>query len=83
MKFKRTQIYLEPDDHRALLEEARERGISLAGLLREIVSAWTSGGQAPATGFDALIGLIDEGEPTDVTRRQTEYKRQARARRKR
>ena len=82
MKFKRTQIYLEPDDHRALLEEARERGISLAGLLREIVSSWTSGPPSP-TGFDALIGLVDEGEPTDVARRQGEYRRDARSRRKR
>jgi hypothetical protein len=60
MQFKRTQIYLEPDHHRALLEEARARGISLAALLREIVSAWTAGPPSPA-GYDALIGVIDEG----------------------
>ena len=60
MQFKRTQIYLEPDQHRALLEEARDRGVSLAALLREIVSTWTSG-PAPAAGFDALIGVVDQG----------------------
>jgi len=81
MKYKRTQIYLGPEDHRDLIEQARARGVSLAGLLREIVSAWTGGATPSASGFDALIGLVDEGEETDVARRQAEYKREARQRR--
>jgi len=34
---KRTQVYLEPEQHRVLKREAAERGISLAELLRRIV----------------------------------------------
>ena len=69
MQFKRTQIYLEPDQHRALLEEARDRGVSLAALLREIVATWTSGPASPA-GFDALIGVVDEGGQTQPRRKR-------------
>lgn len=37
MGLKRTQVYLEPEQHRSLRSEAREKGISLAELLRQIV----------------------------------------------
>lgn len=33
----RTQIYLEPTQHAALLREARDRGLSLAGVIRKLV----------------------------------------------
>jgi hypothetical protein len=32
----RTQIYLEPEQQRALIEEATRRGISLAELMRQV-----------------------------------------------
>jgi len=38
MPFKRTQIYLEPEQHRLLKREAEAKGISLAELLRQV--AW-------------------------------------------
>lgn len=38
MALKRTQIYLEPEQHRLLKREAEDRGISLAELLRQV--AW-------------------------------------------
>jgi len=34
----RTQIYLPPEQHRALLNEAAQKGISLAELVRKIVA---------------------------------------------
>jgi len=37
MAFKRTQVYLEPEQHRLLKREAQKKGISLAELLRRIV----------------------------------------------
>ncbi len=36
MSLKRTQIYLEPEQHRLLKEEAETKGISLAELLRRL-----------------------------------------------
>ena len=38
MALTRTQIYLEPEQHRLLKKEAEARGISLAELLRQ--AAW-------------------------------------------
>lgn len=38
MPLKRTQIYLEPEQHRMLKHEAAEKGISLAELLRQLAS---------------------------------------------
>lgn len=75
MRYQRTQIYLEPEHHRRLVEEARERGISLAALLREIVAERVSE-RAPKYGeksWDALIGIIDTGEETDIVGRWDEY----------
>lgn len=61
MSFQRTQIYLDPGDHRQLSEEARRRGLSLTGLLREIVASHVRGRVAPYAGggFEALIGVLD------------------------
>lgn len=40
MNLKRTQIYLQPDQHRELKEEAKKLDISLAELLRRIVTEY-------------------------------------------
>lgn len=37
MQHQRTQIYLVPSQHAALLDEARKLGISLAALIRKLV----------------------------------------------
>ncbi len=37
MQHQRTQIYLDPSQHAALLQEARRLSISLAGLIRKLV----------------------------------------------
>lgn len=36
MSLKRTQIYLEPEQHRLLKREAAAKGVSLAELLRQL-----------------------------------------------
>ncbi len=85
MPYVRTQIYLDPDDHRRLSDEAHARGMSLTALIRQIVSGFTRGtGPLRPEGLSALIGIAD-GEPTDIARDEKEYKRaasEARLRRK-
>ncbi|MBI4730522.1 MAG: hypothetical protein HY775_13650 [Acidobacteria bacterium] len=74
MRYQRTQIYLDPEHHRALVADARRRGISLAALMREVVASHVRE-QAPSyetKSFDAIIGIID-GEPTDVAAHFDEY----------
>ena len=74
MRYVRTQIYLEPDDHRRLSDEAHARGLSLTALIREIVSGFVRG-NAPLRpeGFASIIGIID-GEPTDFVRDEELYR---------
>lgn len=83
MKYQRTQVYLDPQDHRALVEEAERRGISLAALMREIVSRHTARGGAPAPEktFDHLIGVVTCGPSSDIARHEDRYKREAAERR--
>lgn len=81
MKYTRTQLYLEPDEHRALREEAARRGVSLTALVREIVAGWRKGDEPGATGFDAIIGLIDVGPETDVASDEERYRHEALERR--
>jgi len=75
MTFTRTQIYLDPDDHRALVEEAEKRGTSLTGLLREIVGLWLARDDRPR-GFEAIIGIA-HGETTDIAAHEREYQDEA------
>lgn len=68
MKYKATQVYLDPQDHARLKAEAQRRGISLAALIRELASAFVAEG-APAyeaKTWNALLGVAGGGEPTDV-----------------
>ena len=59
MRYKPTTVYLDPEDHARLKEEAAARGISLAQLMREI-SAAHARESAPGYGdkdWDGLIGV--------------------------
>lgn len=79
MKYQRTQVYLDPADHRALKAEATRRNISLAALLREIAGAHVAREAAPPYGeksWDAIIGICGAGEPSDIGRYEDEYKRE-------
>ena len=68
MTLQRTQIYLDPDQHRKLIEEASSRGVSLAALLRDLVRAHLANRETPGgeKTFDAITGIVDLGEPTDI-----------------
>lgn len=75
MHYQRTQVYLDPDDHRDLSAEAARRGISLAALIRELVARRRP--MAESKSFDAIIGVY-AGAPTDVARDQRDLLRSAR-----
>ncbi|NHM26906.1 ribbon-helix-helix protein, CopG family [Desulfofundulus sp. TPOSR] len=71
----RTQIYLHPDQHRALLNEARRKGISLAELIRQIVSEHLERRgerKAPKEAFRRIIGMGASGRE-DVSERHDYY----------
>lgn len=60
MGLKRTQIYLEPEQHQALKREAAEKGISLAELLRRIVEDHLRE-KRPRKDFFEIVGLGRSG----------------------
>ena len=67
MQYQRTQVYLDPEEHRALSAEAARRGLSLAALIRELVRSRRRVVESKT--FDAIIGVWS-GAPTDVARDQ-------------
>jgi hypothetical protein len=75
MTYQRTQIYLDPEEHRRLVDEAARRGISLAALLREIVGHHVAEGapEYTAKSWDPIIGIAAGGEPTDIGRDKDQY----------
>jgi hypothetical protein len=68
MRFQRTQIYLDPEEHRRLLAEAAERGLSLAEHLRRVIGARTGEPAIPydARSFDGIFDLINSGHKDTV-----------------
>ena len=77
MRYKATQIYLDPADNARLMEEARRRGMSFAALLREIASSHVAE-RAPAydaKGWDSIEWT--EGDPTDVVSERETYEAEA------
>ena len=82
MRYTRTQVYLEPDDHRRLVEEAKKRGVSLAALIRDIVSTFNADRYPPRRrGVEALIGIAHGGEPTNIASDEEDYRAEALERR--
>lgn len=61
MPLRRTQIYLEPSQHDALKRQARASDMSLAQLLRQIVSEHLSDG-VPRFTKDEYMSIVDLGE---------------------
>jgi len=72
VRYQRTQIYLDPDEHRRLTAEAAARGISLAELMRQIVSSHVREQAAPyaTKTWSSIAGVVDgeRGEATDIER---------------
>ncbi|HEX9712918.1 MAG TPA: CopG family transcriptional regulator [Actinomycetota bacterium] len=79
MRYRSTQVYLEPEQHARLKAEAAQRGISLAELMRLLAAAHV-GEHAPAYGdktWDAIIGLTGDDTPTDIAGEHDRYARDA------
>lgn len=63
MKYHRTQILLDAEEHRRLLREAAERGISLAAYVREIVASRATEPAVPyeTRSWDGLFDIVSAG----------------------
>ena len=71
MALTRTQIYLEPEQHRLLKKEAEAKGISLAELLRQM--AWEHLRSEPTRkDFLSVVALGRSGK-TDVSEKHDRY----------
>ena len=71
MALTRTQIYLEPEQHRLLKKEAAAKGISLAELLRQM--AWEHLRSEPTRkDFLSVVALGKSGK-TDVSEKHDRY----------
>ena len=68
MTFQRTQIYLDPEQHRKLIEEASSRGVSLAALLRDLVQTHLESRETPGgeKTFDSITAIVDLDVSTDL-----------------
>jgi len=71
MSLKRTQVYLEPEQHRLLKREAQEKGVSLAELLRQIVRDHLRRNR-PREEFLKIVGLGRSGK-SDVAVEHDRY----------
>ena len=67
----RTQIYLDPEQHRRVKKRAAELGVSMAEYLRTVVDR-DLGHPAMATDVSMILDLGDSGE-SDVARHRDEY----------
>lgn len=67
----RTQIYLEPEQHRRVKTRAAEMGVSMAEYLRTMIER-DLGGSVGAADVSAILGVGDSGG-SDVARHKDEY----------
>ena len=77
MAYVRTQIYLEPRQHHRLKEEAHQRGLSLAELLRRLIDEGLSeerwaGDLTPLIGLGASAGGDVSGQKDEWLARAIE-----------
>lgn len=74
MHLVRTQIYLEPEQHQSLQEEARKKGISMAELIRQVVARHLESNRHPTAKEYLLdiIGLFHDPAP-DVSEQHDRY----------
>lgn len=73
---KRTQLYLSAEQHAAVQRLARQRGLSMAAVVREAIQALVESTLArqPADGADPLADLIGVFEgPGDLAERHDDY----------
>ena len=73
MRYVRTQVYFDPDQHHRLMQEARRRGISLAELLRRIVDQHLPAApRAPREAYLSIVGVAEDSA-RDVSVRHDQY----------
>jgi HicB family len=68
----RTQISLDPEDHRAARRRAAEQGISLAEYVRRLVHEDLTDTHQPKADISAIFDLGDSGG-SDVANHKHEY----------
>jgi hypothetical protein len=61
-----TQIYLTPEQHRAVQESARATGRSMAEVIRQLVDQHLVTEGPPPTDLSDLAGAVRTGRRTDV-----------------
>jgi Ribbon-helix-helix protein, copG family len=61
-----TQIYLTPEQHRAVQDHARSSGRSMAEVIRELVDLHLVRGGPPPIDLSDLAGAVRTGRRTDV-----------------
>ena len=66
----RTQIMLDPEEHRRAQEKARDAGISLAEYIRRLVRADLD--VSPPTDISSIIGIGDSGG-SNIAKYKDEY----------
>lgn len=70
MKLKRTQIYLEPEQHSLLKREAERRGISLSELIRRLIGQHFETNHSGET--TSIVGLGESGK-SDIAENHDRY----------
>lgn len=71
MAFVRTQVYLAPEHHFFLKEEAKKQGISIAELLRRILDDYVQQAR-PQGDFMKIVALGRSGH-SDVSKEHDKY----------
>ena len=68
MGYVRTQIYLEPADHRRLKLEAGKKDVSMAELVRELVADYLAGdSEQQRFTKDDFMSIVGLGESSDTS----------------
>ena len=62
MDYVRTQIYLDPAQHRRLKREAHKRDLSLAQVVREAVGEYLKGAEKAEFTKDEYMSIVGLGE---------------------
>jgi macrodomain Ter protein organizer (MatP/YcbG family) len=71
MAKRKIQIYLDPEVHQDLKEQAREEGISLSELIQRIAKDYLRKEASPKD-YLAIVGLGQSGK-TDIAEKHDEY----------
>lgn len=66
MSRRATQIYLTPEQHRAVWDQARQSGRSMTEVIRDLVETYLVRGTPPPTDLSDLAGAVRIGRVTDV-----------------